>query len=162
MENDIQIRSALRQEDLAAIRDILQSSGFFYEYEITTALEVAEENLKKGDAASGYSFMIVERKETPLAFVCYGKAACTVDSYELYWLAVHQQNRGGGLGRMLMLKTEEVIRRNGGKKIWIETSSRPLYEPTRIFYRKNGYDLIAELPEFYAYRDNKCIFLKKL
>ena len=57
---------------------------------------------------------------------------------------------------------EEHVEQLGGKNIWIETSGRPLYEPTRQFYLKYGCTLIAELPEFYGENDAKLIFLLKV
>jgi hypothetical protein len=44
----------------------------------------------------------------------------------------------------------------------VETSSRPLYEPTRRFYLACGYRLEAQLEDFYAPGDGKVIFLKVL
>ena len=41
-----------------------------------------------------------------------------------------------------------------GKIIWIETSSRAIYLPTRKFYEKKGYAVQAELTDFYAPGDN--------
>jgi hypothetical protein len=61
-----------------------------------------------------------------------------------------------------MKQIEEDIKSMGGKNIWIETSSRPLYDPTRMFYLKSGCEIIAELPDFYGQNDNKLIFLKKV
>ncbi len=46
--------------------------------------------------------------------------------------------------------------------VYVETSTRPQYAPTRSFYLACGYHLVAELPDFYAPRDGKAIFLKIL
>ncbi|MDD3094703.1 MAG: GNAT family N-acetyltransferase [Candidatus Neomarinimicrobiota bacterium] len=162
MQNELKFRSELRVADLAAIRDILRSAGFFYEHEIDIGVELAETNLSKGEEASGYIFLIAENTAGPVAFTCYGKTPCTADSFDLYWIAVHKSMRGGGLGKTIMQKVSDAVRRMGGRKLWIETSSRPLYEPTRMFYLKNGCELVAELPDFYGEGDNKCIFLKRL
>lgn len=162
MQNDIYFRSELRQSDVGAIVEILRSTSFFYQHEIDVAVELAEENLKKGEAASGYIFLIAEKAGKTVAFACYGKTPCTADSFDLYWIAVHHDLQGAGLGKRMMKMAEEAIRDLGGKKIWIETSSRPLYESTRAFYLKSGCGLVAELPDFYGPGDNKCIFLKRL
>lgn len=162
MQNELKFRNELRESDVAAIREILRSAGFFYEHEIDVAVELAEENLKKGEEASAYIFLIAEDKRGPVAFACYGKTPCTADSYDLYWIAVHHILRGQGWGKKIMQMVSDAISRLGGKKLWIETSSRPLYEATRMFYLKNGCELIAELPDFYGEADNKCIFLKRL
>jgi hypothetical protein len=61
-----------------------------------------------------------------------------------------------------MALVEGDVAARSGKKIWIDTSSRPLYEPTRQFYLKMGYEKVAELPDFYALNDSKVIFLKRI
>lgn len=155
-------RNTLKQTDVASIREILQSTGFFYEPEIEIAEELATENLLQGTEKSGYIFNIAEVDETPVGFTCYGKIPGTADSFDLYWIAVHESQRGKGLGKILMEMAVDDIAQLSGKNIWIETSSRALYEPTRMFYLKTGCDLIAELPNYYGQNDNKAIFLKKI
>lgn len=162
MRNKIAFRRELRRNDVPIIVDILRSAGFFYEHEIDVVVELAEEYLQKGEVASGYIFLIAESGSKPVAFACYGKNPCTADSFDLYWIASHEKIRGKGLGKRMLHMVEDAVREQGGKNLWIETSSRPLYEPTRKFYLNNGCELIAELPEFYGPGDNKCIYLKRL
>ncbi len=155
-------RRELKDSDTGYIDKILESTGFFYDYEIEIALELVEENLKKGEEKSGYIFIIAESDELPVGFACFGKTPCTADSFDLYWIAVHQNQKGQGIGKSLLELTEEEIAKLGGKNIWVETSSRPLYEPTRMFYIHTGYKMVSELPDFYGKDDHKNIFLKKV
>jgi hypothetical protein len=46
--------------------------------------------------------------------------------------------------------------------MYVETSSRPQYGPTRTFYRRLGYRSAAELPDFYGPGDGQVIFAKQL
>jgi hypothetical protein len=46
--------------------------------------------------------------------------------------------------------------------VYVETSSRDQYEPTRRFYLKCGYRVDAVLEDFYAPGDGKVIFVKAL
>ncbi|MBU1340648.1 MAG: GNAT family N-acetyltransferase [Proteobacteria bacterium] len=156
----MEFRKKLKQSDSAFVREILASSHFFYDYELDVAEELVQENLIKGQEKSGYIFIIAEKSKIPVGFVCYGKTPCTADSFDLYWIGVHQNQKGNGIGKTLMHLLEEDIADLGGKNIWIETSSRPLYEPTRMFYLKTGYEMIAQLPNFYGKNDDKLIFLK--
>ncbi len=155
-------RRELKESDKGFIEEILISTGFFYDYEIEVAVELAQENLEKGEEKSGYIFIMAETEDKPVAFACFGKTPCTADSFDLYWIAVHQNQKGKGLGKLLLNLMEKEVSGLGGKNIWVETSSRPLYEPTRMFYLKTGYEIIAELPDFYGENDNKNIFLKKV
>jgi hypothetical protein len=61
-----------------------------------------------------------------------------------------------------MNRTEDLIRAAGGRKVYIETSSRDLYLPTRAFYQSCGYPIDAQLDDFYGPGDHKCIFSKSL
>lgn len=155
-------RSKLRESDVQAIIEIVKSTGFFSDSEIDIAEELAQENIAKGPEKSGYIFNLAEKDNAPFAFSCYGKTPGTEDSFDLYWIAVHQSERGNGIGKILMEMAVEDIARLSGKNVWIETSSRSIYEPTRRFYLKCGCKIIAELPNFYGKNDNKIILLKKI
>jgi ribosomal protein S18 acetylase RimI-like enzyme len=50
----------------------------------------------------------------------------------------------------------------GGQHIYVETSSRELYEPTRRFYEKHDYRLVARIPFYYADDDDRLVYLKNL
>lgn len=156
------IRTECTHRDIESVREILVSTGFFYDYEVDIAIELVEENLAKGTEKSGYSFLFMDEGDRTIAFACFGKTPCTAASCDLYWIAVHNDYRGKGLGSQLMKLVEEQVRKQGGKNLWIETSSRPLYEPTRQFYLKEGCTIVAELPDFYGDNDHKVVFLKKL
>ena len=73
-----------------------------------------------------------------LGYTCYGPIALTAGSYDLYWIAVDKSTQGLGLGRTLLEKSEQIIRQEGGRRIYIETSTRPPYAPTRAFYERSG------------------------
>jgi hypothetical protein len=44
----------------------------------------------------------------------------------------------------------------------IETSSQPLYAPTRAFYVRRGYKEVARVQDFYADGDDRVIFAKRI
>jgi GNAT superfamily N-acetyltransferase len=154
-------RNQVRPEDRQAVRAILESTGFFYPEEIAVAEELVEERLQRGPA-SGYHFEFAEVGGQVAAYTCYGPIACTRASFDLYWIGVHQGHRRAGLGRRLLARAEEKIRSLGGRRVYVETSSRAQYDPTRAFYLACGYRLEAQLEDFYAPGDGKTIFLKVL
>ena len=47
-------RKQLKKSDINAVKERLNSTGFFYDFEVTIAAELAEENLIKGEEQSGY------------------------------------------------------------------------------------------------------------
>ena len=156
------VRSEVRADDAAAVRRIVQSTGFFTPAEVDVAVELVEERLSKG-VASGYHFLFVDDGEHgPIAYACFGPIACTVSSFDVYWIAVEASRQSKGLGRELMGLSEKAIVALGGTRAYVETSGKPQYEPTRQFYLRCGYTVEAELPDFYAPGDAKVILAKPL
>ena len=157
----ILFRDAPVTADTARVQEIIESSGFFSPQEIEVAQELVEERLTKG-ISSGYLFLFAEAEGRVIGYTCYGPIPCTMESYDLYWIAVEQTLRGTGFGRELLQRTEQAIGRAGGSRIYVETSSRELYESTRGFYGACGYGEAAVLEDFYAPGDHKVIYLKVL
>ena len=135
-----------------------ESTGVFSPGEIQIAVELADERLAKGEA-SGYYFVFAEEDGQVRGYACYGPIALTVGSYDLYWIAVAKSTQGSGLGRTLLERSEQLIREVGGRRVYIETSTRPPYAPTRAFYVR-GDALEVVLEDFYAVGDGKAIYVK--
>ncbi len=157
----MKIRKKIFQSDLEQIEEIVESTGFFHPYEVKIAYEVAEEAVKKGEEESGYYFIFIEENGKIIAFASYGEIPCTKNRYDLYWIVVHNNYRNKGLGSILLAEVEKEINENGGKAIYVETSSKEKYIPTRAFYTKNNYTIEAEMKDFYEDGDNKVVFIKK-
>lgn len=155
-------RETVILSDLDAVRDIVESTGFFTHEEIDVAVELADAELEAG-GSSGYNFIFCEDGDGKiLGYTCFGPVICTDGSFDLYWIAVHRDRQGSGIGRELLARTEERIRGMGGQRIYIETASRELYSPTQGFYRKAGYEKEAVLKDYYSKGDSKIIFVKHL
>ena len=157
----VRFRTTVTEKDLAAVRQVAESTGFFYAEEVDTAVELVEDRLSKGSRC-GYHFLFAEQDGRTVGYTSFGPIACTKESYDLYWIAVAGDYRGKGLGTQLLEQTEEAIASFGGTRVYIETSARPFYAPTRAFYIARGYSLIAELEDFYAPGDVKAMYLKVL
>lgn len=152
-------RTNVRLEDVDTVRRIVTSSGFFYRDEVEVAASLVEERLKVG-TASGYHFLFAEEKGTVVGYACFGPIPCTGFSYDLYWIALAGPRRGQGLGSTIMTRCEEMVLTMGGTRLYVETSSRPQYDPTRRFYERNGFRLEASLRDFYHPGDDKIIYVK--
>jgi D-alanine-D-alanine ligase len=155
----VEFRDTVCDADVQVVRDIVVSSGFFTPPEIDIAVELVEERLARG-VASGYHFIFADADGHPIGYACYGPIGCTVGSFDLYWIAVRAAFRGHGLGRRLLREVERRVTRAGGRRLYVETSSRALYEPTRRFYERCGYHAEARLDDFYAPGDAKVIYVK--
>ena len=156
-----EFRDYLLPSDYADLEVIIRSSGYFFPEEIDIALELVEENLKRG-TESGYYFILSLTEGKVSGYSCYGPIPCTFNRWDIYWLAVDETLRGKGLGAALLERSEDHIRRLGGKRSYIETSSRDLYIPTRHFHEKMGYVLETVQKDYYDDGDDKCLYVKIL
>jgi len=147
--------------DPVAVRGIVASTGFFYDHEIDVAVELVDERLQKG-LKSGYLFLFADQGGRTVAYSCFGEIACSDDSYDLYWIAVHEDCRHQGIGKILLKKTEALIAGRQGRAIWVETSGQEKYLPTQKFYLRFGYREEAVLKDFYGANDDKIIYVKRL
>jgi ribosomal protein S18 acetylase RimI-like enzyme len=160
MEHNINFRRQPTLGDIENVREIITSTKFFQPHEVPVAVELVEEGLEKG-LSSGYHFLFAEIKGRTIAYACFGEIPCTKGSYDLYWIATHNDYRGKGIGKKLMAEVVKEIASIGGRAIYIETSSKPLYEPTRQFYEKYGCETEAILNDFYDKNDHKYIYSLK-
>ena len=132
---------------------VLPWASEHYDYEAELALVIGKEgrHIPTGDAMAHVA-----------GYACFGPIACTTASYDLFWIAVHPDFQGRGLGRRLLSQAERLIREAGGRRIYVETSQRAQYDSTRAFYESTGYRLESVLPDFYAPGDGKAVYCKVL
>lgn len=159
--NKITFRTKVLEDDKENIREILHSSEFFYDFEIDVAIELAQEYLEYGPE-SDYYFLFADIDGRTVGYTCFGPIACTKHSFDLYWIGVHNDTRGSGLGKILMKESERIIKDLGGKGVYIETSSKEKYMPTQKFYDSIGCELIARIKDFYDEGDDKLIYKRSL
>ena len=159
--NIYQFRNNVTENDPNNIREIVSSSGFFSEEEINIAAELAEEFLEKG-AESEYFFVFADLDGKTVGYSCFGPIPATKFSFDLYWIAVHESERGKGLGKLIMTESENAISKLGGNRVYIETSGREQYLPTQNFYNACNCTKEAVLKDFYAPGDSKLIYVKEL
>lgn len=148
-------------EDRESVRRLVDSTGVFSPVEIDVAVELVDERLKHG-LKSEYYFVFAEQDGRPVGYTCYGPIPLTDASFDLYWIAVDKALHGQRIGRALLEQSEELIRQLGGKRVYIETSNRHHYAPTRGFYLRCGYRQAALLNDFYADGDDKVIYVKDI
>lgn len=178
-------RTTPRSTDVVEVRRLAVATGYFRPDEVDVAVELVEESLQRGDV-SGYRFIFADGEEAlphdqaslchPMetstalrragtslrGYVCFGEIPCTSGSYDLYWIIVDPREQGRGHGRALLRAAETAIVALGGRQVFIETSSLPLYEPTRRFYLSSGYRLAARFEDFYREGDDKLVYVRRL
>ena len=148
-------------DDCIRIREILEGNGIFYPYEVDVAIELIEDRLERG-TESDYTFIFLDDDEGAVGYICFGPIYMTDNRFDLYWIAVREELRGQGLGKLLLEEAEKRIRNLGGQYLYVETSGKDDYRKTRAFYVKQHYDEVARIPHFYKDNDDKIIFMKKM
>ncbi|OGV48087.1 MAG: hypothetical protein A2X49_12810 [Lentisphaerae bacterium GWF2_52_8] len=159
MTHDVSIRP-LKRKDRAALEKIIRATNVFTEAEVDVALELIDIALDKKDQKD-YIIFTAEKDGAVAGYVCFGPAAATEGTYDLYWIAVDPTIHRSGIGKMLLKFCEEQVAQRGGRMIIIETSSMEKYSPTREFYIRNGYEVAAIIKDFYRVGDDRCIFVKR-
>lgn len=157
-------RRVLQESDASAVGALVRETGFFSEEERLVAIELVEETLLHG-TDSGYEFVFRDDPDNPgklSGYACFGPIPATCSSYDLYWIAVAPSQQGQGLGRQLLREAEHCALESGATQMFLDTSGRQQYKPTRAFYEHSGYRVAATLKDFYAPGDDKIIYSKYL
>lgn len=155
----VSLRYSVKPDDRDVVRSIIERTSYFRSDEVDVAVELVEEHLHRG-IASGYHFVFAECNGAVVGYACFGPIACTVASYDLYWVAVDPVQQGQGIGRQLIDAVETQIIAAGGCRVYIDTSGQPKYAPTWRFYERSGFRCAARLLDFYAPGDDRLIFEK--
>jgi ribosomal protein S18 acetylase RimI-like enzyme len=153
-------RTTPAKKDITRIREIVESSGFFYDFETDVAVELVEERLAEGES-SGYYFVFAEVGDVTVAYSCFGHVEMTKSCFDLYWIATHHDFRGQGIGKELLEETCRQAKKRGCTMLIAETSGREKYAPTRAFYDSAKFVLEATIRDYYDKGDDKLIYIKR-
>lgn len=161
----MKIRPAERQ-DRDRIHEILVATARFTPDEVRCAVELVDQGLDHPERGE-YRIHVLEDPESGprrvvQGYVCFGPTPLADGVYDLYWIAVDPKQQGQGYGQVLLRFVEGEVRRQCGRMLLIETSSKESYAPTVRFYRRSGYDEISRIKDFYRIEDDKVVFCKKL
>ena len=115
-----------------------------------------------GGLQGDYPLFCVEIDGRVRGYVCLGKTPLTKSTWHLYWICVHPEAQGMGLGRALQAQAERFVLERGGERIVLETSGQQSYERTRLFYKSAGYKEVGRILDFYKPDDDCVIFCKEL
>ncbi len=158
---NISFRTIPVESDVERIREIVGSTGFFYEHEIEIAVELITERLKYG-TSSEYYFVFAEIEGVTVAYSCFGPISISKTSFDLYWIVTHNDFRGRGIGRKVLEETCREAAMMGCSILIAETSGLEHYAPTRAFYLSNGFLQEARLSDFYDFGDDKLFYTRRL
>ncbi|MBU1219244.1 GNAT family N-acetyltransferase [Myxococcota bacterium] len=149
-------------DEVEAIADITEKTGFFSGEEVAIARELAEESLKNQNAGDYFFIKALGNDGKIIGYTCHGRIPGSIHSWDLYWIVISPESQGSGTGRALINHAHSLIKTQEGKKVYAETSSRSQYKPTRSFYLSCGYSQAAFLDDFYGPEDSKVIYVFEL
>jgi D-alanine-D-alanine ligase len=155
----VQISRNITSADRAAVEELLTATGFFNAEELDVAMDLVDERLAAGPS-SHYRFLVARDRGRTVGYACWGPILGTQASVDLYWIAVHPECQGSGVGKALLAASEAWIAEEEFSRVYVETSGRAQYEPTRAFYLATGYAVDAIQEDFYAPGDSKFVFVK--
>lgn len=148
--------------DREKILSLLRHRGVFSKQEMQVALEVIDETLHRPEKKDYQVFCALNSSSNLAGYICFGPVPMTDDRYDLYWIVVDEESSRKGVGGELLGFMEAFLAREGARRIYVETSSSPPYEPARSFYEKHGYQAVCTLKDFYREGDHKMIFMKEV
>jgi ribosomal protein S18 acetylase RimI-like enzyme len=146
--------------DRERIREILVATARFTRQEVGWAMELVDLVLDHPERRE-YSVWVLDDQGVQ-GYVCWAPTPLTEGVFDLYWIAVDPKRQGQGLGQMLLKFVENEVRKQSGRMLLIETSSKRSYAPTVHFYQRAGYREISRIKDFYRIEDDKVVFCKNL
>ena len=146
-------------DDTPPLKQLTAETGFFKPHEIDTLQEVLDDYHAESQA-EGHVCFTCEQEGKPFGFIYFAPAPMTLGTWEVWWIVVRKDVQARGLGGEMLRFAEDEVRRRQGRVLFIETSSQPLYDPTRRFYLKHGYEEHAVLKDYYAAGDSMVVFRK--
>ncbi|MFZ3072959.1 MAG: GNAT family N-acetyltransferase [Thermodesulfobacteriota bacterium] len=151
----------VEKKDETAIISIIKRTENLTQAEILCAIELLRAYLSGRDGCD-YRFICASDGDLPLGYACYGPDGIALGVYDVYWIIVDSEQRGRGIGRLLMRHIETLLNKAGARKMVVETSSLPAYEAARGFYEGSGFTKEAALKDFFKLGDDKLIYVKNL
>ncbi|MDD5082943.1 MAG: GNAT family N-acetyltransferase [Dehalococcoidales bacterium] len=151
----------INKPDKPTIMQILRQTPEFEPAEVDVAEELIDCYLED-PVGSDYFIYVAEVKKSIAGYICYGPTPLTRGTWDIYWMVTAPRKKGQGIGSHLLAFAENRIRETGGRLVFIETSSKPEYESTRRFHYSQGYELVCQVPDFYAPGDDKLLLRKRL
>jgi len=149
--------------DRERIHEILVSTARFTRQEIGWAMELVDLAFAHPEKGEYLVYVLEEPDSAQIqGYVLYGPTPMAEGVFDLYWIAVDPRQQGQGYGQLLLRFVENEVRRQAGRMLLIETSSKRSYAPTIRFYQQAGYREISRIKDFYRIEDDKVVFSKNV
>jgi ribosomal protein S18 acetylase RimI-like enzyme len=147
--------------DRDKICEMLTVCDAFTQEEVGVALEILDAGLA-GGLEGDYPVFVAKVDGEVRGYICIGKTPLTETTWHLYWICVHPNGQGQGVGRLLLEFAATFVGSRSGKRIALETSEKPNYARSRRFYEAAGYEVVGRIRHFYKRGDHCVMYCKEL
>ena len=144
-----------RPQHRQSLDALVRATNVFSEAEIAVAVELYD------STDPDYAFVGAFQGQSLVGYACYGPTPGTDRGFDLYWIAVDPSAQNAGVGGALLQDVERRVSADNARLMFIETSSRDAYAPTRRFYTRHGYAEVARVAGFYAPGDDRIVYTKR-
>lgn len=152
----------LKPADAPQIEKMLARIKEFHPDDQTLAMELIRIAMDQPDQRD-YEFLVaVDEQNRTIGYACFGPTPITDGTFDLYWIAVDPDYAGQGVGTRLLQAVEQNLVERNARLVVIETSSDPIYDLTRKFYVKNGYQLAESIKDFFRDGEDRVTYTRRL
>jgi len=134
----------------------------FNQEEIDVAMELIDIVLTNESQKDYQIHCMVDERDQPVGYICYGLTPMTQGTFDLYWIVVDRNCQGRGIGSRLFDFLEKILKGIGGRLILADTSSIPQYEKGQRFYLEKGFKEVARVPDYYAPGNDRITYCKRI
>ena len=148
--------SRTAEEHREALLTIIKNSGQFDEDGLVHVKTTLDAHLENPEEAIWFTAI----DDVPVGVAYCAPEPVTSGTWNLLMLWMKDGYEGRGFGKELVSHVENEIRNRQARLLIVETSQLPDFSSARAFYEKCGFNLEAEVKDFFAAGDNKLIYTK--
>lgn len=150
--------------DSKALLAMAVATGLFDEQEADALLGGVLRSWFSGTLGDGHQVLAwySQDSQDPRGWCYFAPDPHADGVWNLWWIGVHPDYHGKGVGVALLTAVEDCLRREEARLLIIETSSMESTERARAFYVRQGYSDCGRIPDFYGQGDDKLIFCKRV
>ncbi len=153
---------ALTKEHQVEMTKLLEAITIFTEDEVEVVNELLDTYLFNENQKDYLFFATREYDDSLSSFICYGPTPMTKNTFDLYWLGTHPNQRGKGLAHGLIRHMKNYMNEQKARLIRVETSSKELYAETQAFYDRLKFKEAARITDFYQDGDDLITYIMNI
>ncbi len=145
------------------ISDFLTSHQAFDQVWAPNEKAIVERAVRDSVQAPNHQYWYIEQDGQIIAAMGIRENKYGSGGYEMDqdYFSVHQNHRGKGIATQLLHEIEQWVKNKNGRYIHALSCDIDSYAPARKFYQKNGYQVVANIPNYYVAGEGRVDFFKE-